>query len=402
MNRNIVINFSFNVISISIFTLCLFSCNLIYSALHSVYTIDRGFIHLPDGREGIKLVDRLDEVGTVDSYFNDLEGIEVLKQFTASLGQAEEFDYFVIHENPLPLKTNQILPASLYPYKEELQKKEKGKDFINVNCIQLTKNVLIYYPIELSSGEIFQPKDFIFPNQGDSIPVLAGSDFQEFFQIGTTFEFLYWGKIIQARIIGFLDEGTDIQWKGASPILDDYFLVPFLDCDFFPEQKEDFQFQAISYLTRINGIAVPRDGFKMVDIIDYVDNLSEKYKLPDFLYQGIYSIRSSLPSLFRNLDHKILKILFVVDCLIAFAVYLIIEFKFVKAKQTLLRNRRNLFFLSVASLFRFLLAQILNLICCYLFGLHIQILVLVFSLPLVMIAIGYQYYTYSKGELKFY
>ena len=67
-------------------------------------------------------------------------------------------------------------------------------------------------------------------------------------------------------------------------VLDDYLIVPFVDCPEMPATEEENTFQAISYSCRANGDALLDDSYSFGSLRNELNRLTDKYSLPEMMY----------------------------------------------------------------------------------------------------------------------
>lgn len=79
-------------------------------------------------------------------------------------------------------------------------------------------------------GRGFEDSDRKFPNDGDTVPVILGYNYKEYFDIGDTMKGDLYYANVSFEIIGFFDEGEVMMFPdGRYSRLDDYVMVPLCD-----------------------------------------------------------------------------------------------------------------------------------------------------------------------------
>lgn len=276
------------VASVLVLVFCFFSINVVLTNLLEVQYLNDRMLSAADGRPGLKLVDMMDETKTLSVFFSDANRLNDLKHFTNDLMKSPELDYCTIYHNPINLLFDRPLSESQYAYDGDKSFTAiDGMDMVTVNAIQITQNAPHFFPIRVSEGRSFTGSDFVFHDQ--TISIMMGQEYQNDYEIDEIVTIEYWGKILQAKIIGFVDSQSYIIKSGNQQYLDNFIIVPFLSCEDLPQNEADVVFQGISYTSIINGIAFVKDGYTEKDVIHRIDELCRKYDIPPFGFEGMNS-----------------------------------------------------------------------------------------------------------------
>lgn len=149
--------------------------------------------------------------------------IESFMKLHGSLNKNLEYDYYELYSQYLEM------PEQQGQYYEE-GTGELLNQCAGVKCIQVNKNLLDDYGIEVTEGFSFENKDFSI-NNNKTIPVLMGAAYSSLYNVGDIFKAIYLFDEYEFRIIGFLAEGSNINTAFISIEMDDYIIMPSFEID---------------------------------------------------------------------------------------------------------------------------------------------------------------------------
>lgn len=359
-------------------------------------------IHAPGIGDGMKLSDNLDETKSLSVFFNSGNRLSDLKQFVTEIENAAAFEYTVVYSNPLSISNHSHVPESLLAYeKEHAIYRLDGEEMAAVNALQITYNINQFYPFIISEGREFVQSDFLY-DDNKNINILLGNSYRALFNIGDQFSLSYWSEMFTAKVVGFLDSASFVMKHSDSKIaLDNYIVVPFLNCESPPMSENEHAFQAISYTSRMNGIAFPNKGFINTDVVTEVERLCKKYDIPSFGYEGLNSnhvrfwgyILQLGPITIRSVSAIVYVICFFTNIL--FQSYLFKKNKHAYKIHVICSASRFTVFLYsfLDTLFCFALSHFITYILFILFSgtFYFSMPVLLLSLPLLLCTTAYQY-----------
>ncbi len=215
---------------------------------------------------------------SLGSFFEGKEELLALKDFSDELENHADFSFISIYENPLngPLENSHdiAIPNSVYAYGEQSVNGSR----VSVRALLLNPDAAEFYRLNLP------PKTLQAGEQPGEIPVLLGSSYQGVYAPGDSFPLEYFGMEFTAAVQQILPEGACVEVKKQPVILDDYLLVPFVDCPSPPTDPAQTRFQAISYSSRVNGDAVLDQDFSFGSLRKELKRLTSKYGLPEMMY----------------------------------------------------------------------------------------------------------------------
>ncbi|MCG8499546.1 MAG: hypothetical protein MJB12_03940 [Firmicutes bacterium] len=234
---------------------------------------------------------------TLSEFFVEENALERMKVFCNTLNK--EFNYLEFDDQSLLIRDH-------FSYKDEFRtdygKPYFGeKDHISLLSIQIGKNAYDVFDLEnkLFNGKGFEPNDFIFDNK--PVPAILGYEYLGLIDIGDTIKFSYLTKDISVKVMGFFKKDTAVTIDNRIYFLDKYIIIPSLDVNFAPVDKEDASFQLILYSLKNWGYIKVNDGD---DYYDYKNRVSEinnrlglKYVVNEaYIYPYIKNISNTMHS----------------------------------------------------------------------------------------------------------
>ena len=214
----------------------------------------------------------------LDSFFRGQKELQNLKDFSYELENHSDFSFISIYENPLNSVMNDsndiAVPQSAYAYGD----KSVFESWLSVKTLLVNPDAAEFYQLNLP------PKVLQAGDQPGEISVLLGNSYREAYAPGDRFQLEYFGLEFTAIVQEILPEGAAVEVKKQPIVLDDYLLVPFVDCPSSPSTEAETRFQAISYSSRVNGDAVLNKDFSFGSLRKELKKLTGKYNLPEMLY----------------------------------------------------------------------------------------------------------------------
>lgn len=125
-------------------------------------------------------------------------------------------------------------------------------------AIQVSPSYFEIFDVSIASGREFEGEDYVY-SEGNTIPVILGSAYTEYFQLGDSFSALYLNKNIQIKVVGFLESGSYFCYSGTPDYIacDRYILMPSLS----PVSEEPDNFYKIMLLQQLCGVIVSDIGY---------------------------------------------------------------------------------------------------------------------------------------------
>lgn len=166
--------------------------------------------------------------------------------------ESEKINFFSIYDNPVEI-TN---APDRYEFLDESDHEPEPENFsvddyalewddyncnkdiyYSVKCIWIDKNGLKENNISPKWGRGFEDHDFEFTRNGDTVPVILGYNYREYFNIGDMIKGDLFYAGVDLKIIGFFDKGVKMLFpSGSFSNLDDYVMVPLCDA---PDKMTD-------------------------------------------------------------------------------------------------------------------------------------------------------------------
>lgn len=221
------------------------------------------------------IVDDFDEEdGLLGNFFDGGKDLQNLKNFVGELEDHQSFIYLSIYENPLIVPFDSKFPKEVYSYGDD----SVYNSTLSIKAIEINTNAANYYKLPLEEITLTSYEE------GFQLPVLLGSEYAEVFEIGDNFLLDYFGLEFTATVRDILDEGTTVERKKEEFCLDEYIVVPFIDCLSLPSTDQERTFQAISYSCRANGDVILDDDYSFSSLQEELNRLTDKYSLPEMMY----------------------------------------------------------------------------------------------------------------------
>ncbi|EUJ52982.1 hypothetical protein [Listeria fleischmannii] len=108
--------------------------------------------------------------------------------------------------------------------------------------------------ITTTAGRNFTTQDFIFQNEQESLPVLLGSAFIKYYQVGDILEIDYLAKPFKGKVIGFIKPNTSLAIGNEEEIyLDKQIILPMVNFEKVAEDETVRDFQKKQLLHAVNG-----------------------------------------------------------------------------------------------------------------------------------------------------
>lgn len=189
-----------------------------------------------------------------------------------------------------------FLYMSQYPgyYSQTSQGKPEVQDIDGVPSIQLSlcrmdENAVQHYIKKVSSGRVFQEKDYKLQIHHKKVPVLLGAAYKKYFKVGDTFK-LQLTREVEAEVIGILPENTQYisdsttEQRGYQITTLDYkIILPYFDVDGEAVSKEDEIFLEENYYNYLQGTLVFEENVNDATILKAQEKINEIY-LANHLY----------------------------------------------------------------------------------------------------------------------
>lgn len=193
-----------------------------------------------------------------ERYFSENEGLLSLLIFTNHMTNAKEVIFFNNVSQPIGisnLKGGDKFIHREYGEKSEPYISESNKSKYDVvSSIQMNQAAINMQKITTTAGRNFTTQDFIFQNKQESLPVLLGSAFIKYYQVGDILEIDYLAKPFKGKVIGFIKPNTSLAIGNEEEIyLDKQIILPMVNFEKVAEDETVRDFQKKQLLHAVNG-----------------------------------------------------------------------------------------------------------------------------------------------------
>lgn len=167
------------------------------------------------------------------NFVSDKENLIALNNFIVELSNMDDLLIQFSNVQPLGLHTKgididnysnmSVVENSIHQYEHE------NKEFISVNAIVLNETAYELNELELTEGTI--PSDVhINELENTTVPIVLGSNYEEYMEIGDTVILEYLMTTIEAEIVGFLAQDSEmITYNGPVHEMENYILFPKIE-----------------------------------------------------------------------------------------------------------------------------------------------------------------------------
>ena len=223
--------------------------------------------------------DFAEEEGLLGKFFDGGKDLQNLKNFVGELEGHQDFTYLGIYENPLMVPYSADIPEITYAYGENsVYEIDEETTLLSVKALEVNPNAIEHFDLPLSAAT------FSAGAETHNLPVILGSSYAGVYAEGDSFELLYFDITFTATVEEILEEGASVERRKEPVVLDDYLIVPFVNCPEMPATEEENTFQAISYSCRANGDALLDDSYSFWSLRNELNRLTDKYSLPEMMY----------------------------------------------------------------------------------------------------------------------
>jgi len=203
-----------------------------------------GYLHLTDSYDS--------EKSSILNFYEEENSIDILYSMYDYLMNQNDFTYYIMDEQPLEYIDRFTGSIDLVDgFDESFINQINDEGYLTpLKSIQMNQNSIDLFQIneKIADGRFFDLKyNYNFDHQ---IPVILGNNYRDLFQINDTFKTWYLGqKIIECRVVGFLETETVVEWDEYTYELDNYIIMPYIHVEKNVIGNKDALFYKI-YLTQ--------------------------------------------------------------------------------------------------------------------------------------------------------
>ncbi|MBQ7926122.1 MAG: ABC transporter permease [Lachnospiraceae bacterium] len=222
-------------------------------------------------------------VGDNESELTGEESLICLKEFSDLVRNSEYFDYYMLYDQQVYIEDYKGNEKNIYGYEysadlDKMTKKLPAADGSNKICtcvkgFWMGENVINDFGIQIQKGACFEQKDFTLTTESP-ISVILGSNYADEYEMGESIyvDFIFAAR--EAKVIGILEEGANLYYRGKFVNLDRCVIMPiFLNDDYNGQALYRFETNHF-YTLRNSGLIATK--LSMEDIQEIITEYSEK------------------------------------------------------------------------------------------------------------------------------
>ncbi len=272
---------------ITLFSFIIFS---IYFALSGVFIpffasipqSNGGFKTLSSQNDFYKMVDNFYNPDDFYNFRNSNQNINILANFYNTLNTSSSFDVVTSFNQAIAVDSFKG-DKRFYYNSDEFINNNSYSNSINIKSLQLNQKAYNFYNIQVDNGSEILWNTISYKDA--SIPVLLGSEYKSFYNIGDIITGNYYSKNTNFEVIGFIESGCSINYKSTSDIvLDTYMIIPY-PSTLWKVDENNFQFESLLYFAMINCDLLP--FVNESQILKNIKSISDETGFSDFSLVGI-------------------------------------------------------------------------------------------------------------------
>ena len=183
---------------------------------------------IPESGAIFEITEILDEK-QYDEYMTDDGTLyKKLIDFKKLTDNSPEFEFYAFSNNFIEVINAEIPAVCTVNHGTEFEGEARygidGESITATEAIQVSENFFDLYPVELTAGRSFEAADFT----DETVPVILGSAYKDFFMLGDTFEAYYICERKAFKVIGFTDDESKFYSRSGNA------LVPYGNCIIMP------------------------------------------------------------------------------------------------------------------------------------------------------------------------
>lgn len=229
-----------------------------------------------------ELVYPIEVESNLTDYFSDPTRLNNLKDFYIAFSNNPNYIYLDKVDQGIYMKNTLGADIFLYGYENGLENyfdDELGNRYYLFNNITINLASQNYYNFKVTEGRLFNSEDFKY---GDTIPVMLGYDYKDYYNIGDVFTGEYLSCYFNYEVIGILDKNTAIDIQNEVVFLDRYIVSPSVTVPNAPQTHEELFYQSASYLQKLEGNVILSEDFGLPEFTNTLETLKNTYSMFDF------------------------------------------------------------------------------------------------------------------------
>lgn len=229
---------------------------------------------------------------------NTEENTPKFRKFLNLILESEYFEYLMMYDQPVYVDNyrGKFNNVDLYEYRKDISdatqdiKDNNGvvRKSTCVNAFWIGDNVIDYFGLRLGDGRQFAEDDFVLKNPDDPISVILGANYAEDYKVGDEIFISFVFAERPAKVVGLLEEGSNIYYGSRFRNLDNYLIMPMFMNDTY-EGQEIYNFYVNHmYVLRNEGTVATK--LSIQDVEEILDSYSKE---AGFELQNAYYHRRS-------------------------------------------------------------------------------------------------------------
>lgn len=272
------------------------------------------------------------------------ENTPKFREFLSLLMESEYFEYFMMYRQPVYIddyrgKFNNVEnyehKADISAATQDIEDKDGNvRASTKVKAFWIGDNVIEYFGFRLSVGRPFAEDDFILKPDAP-ISVILGANYAEEYAVGDELFISFVFAERPAKVVGFLEEGTNIYYRNSFRNLDTYVIMPIFINDTH-EGEEIYNFNVnYFYLLRTWGTVATK--LSIQDINEILGRYSEE---AGFECHDAYTVAEDATVEKVNFDHGIEVVSFLVSVIAMVAIVVACLFILICTANRMKKNQR--------------------------------------------------------------
>lgn len=229
-------------------------------------------------------------------FVSDKKNLTKINDFINEIDKHETIKYHYSYLQPVGVEQKPKIKKFIYLYDEGFELQEfpfDNKTFYNVNSIQTDPHAIDLNNLVFSKGH---GGDFTSKNVNSStIPVVLGYNYNEFYQIGDTFNINYLLDTYEAEVIGILEKNQTMITSNEPDVkLDNYIILPKIDVSNYDIEKAnlDNNDKRLSYISKItnqtHAILITTNSEK--ELVNELDDIEEKIEFDQYTISNLTNL----------------------------------------------------------------------------------------------------------------
>lgn len=218
----------------STFIILLILITVVLSGCEGPYVdkIEKSIINVNKYNKVYEITEVLDEEQFNEYTKDDGSLFNRFIDFRHQLNNSSKFEFYAFANNFLEIINNEIPETCIVNYGSQFMKDsnyEIDKESITATeAIQVSENFFTLFPLKITAGRSFESSDFDYQN-AETIPVILGKNYQEYFNLGDTFEGYYICERKSFTVIGFTDDESYFYLSSNNQMTsyENYIIMPF-------------------------------------------------------------------------------------------------------------------------------------------------------------------------------